>query len=1416
MYGDFDPYYTWLGIPRNEQPPNLYRLLGIRALENNPQVIAKAADQRLTYLRALQPGKNAAELQQLLNEVGAARACLLDATQKWTYDDSLRTTLGGHAPGAVPARRVVEPAVAAAPPPPPHAAAPPIAPPRAATPPVVSPLAATPPSVAPPAVAMPVVSPPVAAPPLAAAPHAPASSRWADSVESGDVVSELLASSTEKETVSAVRRRSGSTSQVARRKKHGPADRNNKSRLGWWLLGILGASVLAVAGVVAALIMGSHPADSGAPQAMLVFDWSAEERRDVKLTIDKEAVEFPATGPLKFGCAPGRRIIRAEWPGYAPMDKSFLLKSGQALTVPAVREEEKIVIVPGVPKDKPPAHVAPVKGHGLRAELFSDESLKNKVKERVDAQVDFVWGQKPPDDGIDAGPFSVRWTGWIKPPAKGKYRLVVVSDDGARVYVEKEQTPVLDSWGTHTLSRQTVDKHLDDRPYWLKVEYFNSANDAAVCLRWQRPGSDIEEPVPAEVLFADKATADNDKTRLPAPDSPGDQAGLLAEFFKGGEATGSPDKSRVDPAVDFFWAQLPPDPAISGKFVGRWQGRIKVPPSGAHRLVVVHDGHVRLSVDNRSLLNENAKGELRSTPCKDGELPPGDHSLSLQFEHEPQAPDDHAVLSLRWLPPGASREQPVPPGAFSQEPKQSSGAVAKLPRPSEEQQRPLREQLGEDPTDPAGKVARARELTTQGERTDLDPVRRFVALRKAAELSRDAWHARGAVKAVEAMDKYFEIEPAKAKAALLKPLAAATEVDLLGLVEFGQNVLHGDCQPEDKGLLIRTNYKACALLPVFIDGDYELDVEFTRYGREDATLIFVPVGDTSCEVVLGGWNGRTSGIQMVEKLAADHNPTRRQAGLTSGQRYKATVRVQSGDKARVEVLLDDKPYLLWQGLRSELSLSHHMPVPLRHVVLGATNSEVTFHSAKLRTTDGAAYLDLPGDPVLGPYWRTPRVGRIDARTYHDLAPAGARLAGLRVHYGDVVRAVQPIYGSEKAPEPGKTHGNAWGTEEALLAKPGYLVGGLNVRPGRGVEALQVVFMRDLGDRLDPLDRYASKWLGRCQAMPVALNGEGRPVLGIHGVADRAELRSAGLLFARDLKSPRPECARLTEFATVSAKAEGDFYVNHAKEGLWPVLPPRMAHDPLRPATSRLEFCDEHLFAHAPSKLVYTIPPKARSFTAVGYCAASQSAGFKVLLGGQVLAEAEKAGVVRLEADIPLRSPTRNLELVADPLAEKAFDHSFWLWPRFHLGRVATVKQIGGTPGKTDWPLTEMEPTLKEAEGGAFHKKKSVAGTGPSPPLALESTEYCDEFFYAHAESHLVFALPKGVREFSAVGYCVRSGSVEFRVLIDGAVKFRSGKAGIKPIYVRIPPGAKEIELVVDPLGDNHDDHACWCYPRLHR
>src|SRR5436190_7236357 len=81
MNVQFDPYYTWLGIPPAEQPPNHYRLLGIQLFEPNADVIAHAADRQMMHLRSFQQGAHSALSQRLLNEVAGARICLHDAAK---------------------------------------------------------------------------------------------------------------------------------------------------------------------------------------------------------------------------------------------------------------------------------------------------------------------------------------------------------------------------------------------------------------------------------------------------------------------------------------------------------------------------------------------------------------------------------------------------------------------------------------------------------------------------------------------------------------------------------------------------------------------------------------------------------------------------------------------------------------------------------------------------------------------------------------------------------------------------------------------------------------------------------------------------------------------------------------------------------------------------------------------------------------------------------------------------------------------------------------------------------------------------------------------------------------------------------------------------------------------------------------
>src|ERR1700722_7279160 len=94
MVTNFDPYHKWLGIAPKDQPPNLYRLLGIDMFGVDADVISLAADQRMAHLRTFQAGQNAGLSQRLLNEIATARVCLLNPEKKTSYDRKPRQQLG--------------------------------------------------------------------------------------------------------------------------------------------------------------------------------------------------------------------------------------------------------------------------------------------------------------------------------------------------------------------------------------------------------------------------------------------------------------------------------------------------------------------------------------------------------------------------------------------------------------------------------------------------------------------------------------------------------------------------------------------------------------------------------------------------------------------------------------------------------------------------------------------------------------------------------------------------------------------------------------------------------------------------------------------------------------------------------------------------------------------------------------------------------------------------------------------------------------------------------------------------------------------------------------------------------------------------------------------------------------------------
>lgn len=114
MADDFDPYYQWLAIPPKHQPPNHYRLLGVEEFESNVDVIENAADQRMQHVRSFQNGPHGELSQRLLNEITAAKLCLLNVGKKAEYDRKLRVEKDAAEPRRLKPLPRLEPTPAAA------------------------------------------------------------------------------------------------------------------------------------------------------------------------------------------------------------------------------------------------------------------------------------------------------------------------------------------------------------------------------------------------------------------------------------------------------------------------------------------------------------------------------------------------------------------------------------------------------------------------------------------------------------------------------------------------------------------------------------------------------------------------------------------------------------------------------------------------------------------------------------------------------------------------------------------------------------------------------------------------------------------------------------------------------------------------------------------------------------------------------------------------------------------------------------------------------------------------------------------------------------------------------------------------------------------------------------------------------
>jgi Leucine-rich repeat (LRR) protein len=133
------------------------------------------------------------------------------------------------------------------------------------------------------------------------------------------------------------------------------------------------------------------------------------------------------------------------------------------------------------------------------------------------------------------------------------------------------------------------------------------------------------------------------------------------------------------------------------------------------------------------------------------------------------------------------------------------------------------------------------------------------------------------------------------------------------------------------------------------------------------------------------------------------------------------------------------------------------------------------------------------------------LGQPQGATAIDTIAADAPLVGMDVWVGirllakptPTITAIAPIYGG---PNPRRT--GPYGLADALPirveAEEGYAVAGLVGRASDRIEGLRLVFMRLRDGKLDPHDRYESRWIGGRGSgnLDVRMAGDGKPIVGM--------------------------------------------------------------------------------------------------------------------------------------------------------------------------------------------------------------------------------------------------------------------------------------------------------------------------------
>ncbi len=191
-------------------------------------------------------------------------------------------------------------------------------------------------------------------------------------------------------------------------------------------------------------------------------------------------------------------------------------------------------------------------------------------------------------------------------------------------------------------------------------------------------------------------------------------------------------------------------------------------------------------------------------------------------------------------------------------------------------------------------------------------------------------------------------------------------VDVLGAVDLDWDTVSGDWRRDGADVTTGPIPYSRIMLPVQLEGSYDLKAEFTRLQRDhrSATILF-PVGRRTCLAASCAWS--IHGLERIDGMITGDrlNPATRRPGLLiNGQRYSVTHcgppgRRQGQDRRDARRSTVD----LLERTARVLGRANYWGLPVSfRPALAAHESVVIYHAAEVRAVSGTARMTLRPKP----------------------------------------------------------------------------------------------------------------------------------------------------------------------------------------------------------------------------------------------------------------------------------------------------------------------------------------------------------------------------------------------------------------------------------------------------------------------